>query len=104
MYDDGISDASTISVMHFALLVVCGFMTGLGGNAGIGAAINTTAKSFPPSSVCALSLAFMPSTCNLMLVSVALPLVLSCRVSASRPSCFLCLRKHSSREIHLAFY
>ncbi|KAG8220377.1 major facilitator superfamily domain-containing protein [Butyriboletus roseoflavus] len=49
MYDDGIGNDATVSVLHFALLVTCGFMTGLGGNAGLGAAINTTAKSFPSS-------------------------------------------------------
>ncbi|KAF8120704.1 major facilitator superfamily domain-containing protein [Boletus edulis] len=49
MYDDGIGNAATVSPLHLALLVVCSFMTGLGGNAGLGAAMNTTAKSFPPS-------------------------------------------------------
>jgi len=50
MYDDGIGDASTVSALHFAVLVLCGFMTGLAGNAGLAAAANTTAKSFPDSS------------------------------------------------------
>ncbi|KIK91177.1 hypothetical protein PAXRUDRAFT_831061 [Paxillus rubicundulus Ve08.2h10] len=47
MYDDGIGDAATVSSLHFAVLVLCGFMTGLAGNAGLAAAANTTAKSFP---------------------------------------------------------
>ncbi|KAF9224559.1 MFS general substrate transporter [Gyrodon lividus] len=47
IYDDGIGDAATVSPLHIAVLVMCGFMTGLGGNAGLGAAVNTTAKSFP---------------------------------------------------------
>ncbi|KAF8121388.1 major facilitator superfamily domain-containing protein [Boletus edulis] len=49
MYDDGIGSAATVSPLHLALLVVCSFMTGLGGNAGLSAAMNTTTKSFPPS-------------------------------------------------------
>ena len=51
MYDDGVGDGSTVSALHFALLVACGFMSGSGGNAGLGAAMNATAKSFPSSSV-----------------------------------------------------
>ncbi|KAI9566752.1 major facilitator superfamily domain-containing protein [Boletus coccyginus] len=47
IYDDGIGNGTTVSPVHFALLVVCGFMTGSGGNAGLNAAMNTTAKSFP---------------------------------------------------------
>ncbi|KAG6375350.1 major facilitator superfamily domain-containing protein [Boletus reticuloceps] len=49
MYDDGVGSAATVSPLHLASLVACSFMTGLGGNAGLGAAMNTTAKSFPPS-------------------------------------------------------
>ncbi|KIJ58855.1 hypothetical protein HYDPIDRAFT_101889 [Hydnomerulius pinastri MD-312] len=47
IYDDGVGGGTTVSALHFAVLVMCGFMTGLGGNAGLGAAVNTTAKSFP---------------------------------------------------------
>ncbi|KAF8839371.1 MFS general substrate transporter [Paxillus ammoniavirescens] len=50
MYDDGIGDAVTVSALHFAVLVLCGFMTGLGGTAGVAAALNATAKSFPDTS------------------------------------------------------
>ncbi|KIJ21221.1 hypothetical protein PAXINDRAFT_165940 [Paxillus involutus ATCC 200175] len=50
MYDDGIGDAATVSALHFAVLVLCGFMTGLGGTAGMAAALNATAKSFPDTS------------------------------------------------------
>lgn len=57
MYDDGIgANGSTVSAVHLALLVACSFMTGLGGNGGLSAAINTTAKSFPSSSVRGFSL------------------------------------------------
>ncbi|KAH0825880.1 hypothetical protein J3R83DRAFT_7750 [Lanmaoa asiatica] len=66
-YDDGIGNGTTVSTPHLTLLVGCGLMTGLGGNAGLGTAINTTAKSFSFSAVRALFLppsAVMPSTCN----------------------------------------
>ncbi|KAH0832921.1 major facilitator superfamily domain-containing protein [Lanmaoa asiatica] len=49
MYDDGIGNDATVSTLHLVLLVVCSFMTGSGGSAGAGAAINMTAKSFPSS-------------------------------------------------------
>ncbi|KAI5988455.1 major facilitator superfamily domain-containing protein [Pisolithus marmoratus] len=49
MYDAGADSGTSISAAHFALLVVCGLLTGLGANAGIGSAISTTAKSFPES-------------------------------------------------------
>ncbi|KAG1740293.1 major facilitator superfamily domain-containing protein [Suillus lakei] len=48
IYDDGAG--TTISFMHIAILIACGFMTGLAGNAGLAVAINTTAKSFPETS------------------------------------------------------
>ncbi|KIJ21223.1 hypothetical protein PAXINDRAFT_107124 [Paxillus involutus ATCC 200175] len=50
VYDDGIGDAATVSALHFAVLILFGFMTGLGGIAGMAAALNTTAKSFPDTS------------------------------------------------------
>ena len=56
MYDDGVGNGTTVSPLHFTLLVVCGFMTGLGGNAGLSAAVNTTAKSFPYNAVRTLPL------------------------------------------------
>lgn len=49
MYDAGTDSGTSISAAHFTLLVVCGLLTGLGANAGIASAINTTAKSFPAS-------------------------------------------------------
>ncbi|KAG2365268.1 major facilitator superfamily domain-containing protein [Suillus spraguei] len=36
--------------MHLVILIACSFMTGLAGNAGLAAAMNTTAKSFPETS------------------------------------------------------
>ena len=106
MYDDGIGNGATVSPLHFTLLVACGFMTGLGGNAGLGAAMNTTAKSFPSSAVRILSLppsAFMPSTW-LMFLSAPPPLVSFCRVSGSLRSASRYLRTHYSLEIHLPSY
>ncbi|KIJ07937.1 hypothetical protein PAXINDRAFT_102748 [Paxillus involutus ATCC 200175] len=50
MYDDGIGDAATVSTVHFAVLGLCGFMTGLAGNSGLAVAANTIAKSFPDTS------------------------------------------------------
>ncbi|KIO06756.1 hypothetical protein M404DRAFT_440131 [Pisolithus tinctorius Marx 270] len=49
MYDAGTGSGTSISAAHFALLVVCGLLTGFGANAGLAAAVNTTAKSFPES-------------------------------------------------------
>ncbi|TFK64184.1 MFS general substrate transporter [Pluteus cervinus] len=47
-YDQGVPEsATTISSWTFATLVVCGFLTGAGGNAGLAGAVNSTAKSFP---------------------------------------------------------
>ncbi|KIJ58859.1 hypothetical protein HYDPIDRAFT_33771 [Hydnomerulius pinastri MD-312] len=51
IYDDGVGGRTTVSALHFAVLVVCGFMAGLGGNAGLGAVVNATAKSFPDTAV-----------------------------------------------------
>ena len=106
MYDDGIGNGTTVSPLHIVLLVVCGFMTGLGGNAGLSAALNTTAKSFPFSAVRALSLppsAFVPST-RLMFLSVPLPLLSFNRVSGSQLSSSRFSRTHTSPEIHLPSY
>lgn len=47
IYDDGAGD--TVSFLHLAVLIVCTFMTGVAGSAGLAAAMNTTAKSFPDS-------------------------------------------------------
>lgn len=49
LYDQGAED--TISTMKLGLLILLGLATGTGGNAGLIAAVNTTAKSFPDFSV-----------------------------------------------------
>lgn len=51
-YDQGVSEGETdISKLTFGALVVCGFLTGIGGNGGLTSAMNSTAKSFPDSLV-----------------------------------------------------
>ncbi|KAJ3854602.1 major facilitator superfamily domain-containing protein [Lentinula lateritia] len=48
VYDAGLPENVTaLSTAMFALLIACSFMTGVGGNGGLCAAINTTAKTFP---------------------------------------------------------
>ncbi|GLB33202.1 putative MFS general substrate transporter [Lyophyllum shimeji] len=48
IYDSGIpASSTTISTFTFCVLVVCSFMTGSGGNAGLTSAVNSTAKTFP---------------------------------------------------------
>ncbi|OCH93252.1 MFS general substrate transporter [Obba rivulosa] len=47
-YDAGLSDeASSLSWLSLCLLVLCGFLTGVGGNGGLTSAMNTNAKSWP---------------------------------------------------------
>lgn len=49
MYDDGIGSGSSISPVHFAILVLCALLTGFGAIGGLSSALSTTAKSFPQS-------------------------------------------------------
>lgn len=42
----GVGDGQ-LHVVGFWLLVICSYMTGVGGNGGFSSAVNTTAKSFP---------------------------------------------------------
>ncbi|KIK22453.1 hypothetical protein PISMIDRAFT_102363 [Pisolithus microcarpus 441] len=49
MYDEGTDSGVSISSAHFVLLIVCSLLTGLGAHAGVVAAVNTTARSFPES-------------------------------------------------------
>ncbi|KAI0368451.1 MFS general substrate transporter [Pilatotrama ljubarskyi] len=45
---DGLPEgASSISTVSFCVLVLCGFLTGIGGNGGLVGSMNATAKSFP---------------------------------------------------------
>ncbi|KAF8075790.1 major facilitator superfamily domain-containing protein [Lyophyllum atratum] len=48
IFDAGVpASSTTISSLTFYLLVLCGFMTGAGGSAGLTGAVNSTAKTFP---------------------------------------------------------
>ncbi|KAI5985529.1 major facilitator superfamily domain-containing protein [Pisolithus albus] len=85
MYDAGTDSGTSISAAHFTLLVVCGLLTGLGANAGIASAINTTAKSFPASAF-SLALASQPSFFRLLrMCSSPETRRLSCSFSPSLP-------------------
>lgn len=48
---EGVADLSTVA---FGALVLCGFMTGIGGNGGLASSMNVTAKSWPDRAVRAL--------------------------------------------------
>lgn len=53
-YDRGLPPGATNpSVWAFATLIVCAFITGVGGNGGLVSALNATAKSFPDRAVSA---------------------------------------------------
>jgi len=52
IFDGGVATGATLSSGHFAMLVLCSSFTGVGAISGLSSAINTTAKSFPPSMVC----------------------------------------------------
>ncbi|KAL5508642.1 hypothetical protein ACEPAH_6261 [Sanghuangporus vaninii] len=45
--DDGKASAEKLSHLDFASLTLCAFLTGAGGNGGLTAAVNASAKSFP---------------------------------------------------------
>ncbi|KAG6873598.1 hypothetical protein C0995_013971 [Termitomyces sp. Mi166 len=50
IFDAGVppnSNSATISFFTSCVLILCGFMTGAGGNAGLTGAVNSTAKTFP---------------------------------------------------------
>ncbi|THH17574.1 hypothetical protein EW146_g3249 [Bondarzewia mesenterica] len=47
VYDAGLDEGERLSNLHLSFMIFCGFLTGLGGNAGLTSAINSTAKSFP---------------------------------------------------------
>ncbi|KAI5992654.1 major facilitator superfamily domain-containing protein [Pisolithus marmoratus] len=49
MYDDDTGSGTSLSPAYFVLLITYCLLTGLGANAGLTAAVNTVAKSFPES-------------------------------------------------------
>ena len=51
IFDAGLDDGAELSRLHLVILIFCSFITGVGGHAGMSSAMNTTAKSFPDSSV-----------------------------------------------------
>jgi hypothetical protein len=52
IFDSGVpSGATTISTFTFCLLVLCGYMTGSGGNGGLTSSVNSTARTFPDKAV-----------------------------------------------------
>lgn len=61
IYDAGLpANVQKLSTGSLALLVLCSLMTGIGGNGGLAAAINTTAKTFPDKIVSYLSRVLEP--------------------------------------------
>jgi MFS family permease len=59
IYESGASAAGSphgVRPSEFELLVLCGFLTGAGGNAAVSSALNSTAKSFSDRMVRALQL------------------------------------------------
>jgi hypothetical protein len=47
-FDTGLPDtASSLKLSSFLILIVCGYMTGAGGNGGMVGALNVIAKTFP---------------------------------------------------------
>lgn len=56
MYDTG----DSIGTATLALLMIFSYMTGAGGNSGLTAAVNATAKSFPDTQVSTTSITIHP--------------------------------------------
>jgi hypothetical protein len=51
VYDAGLPEGETLPTWRLGVLIACSFMSGIGGNGGLAAALNTAAKSFPDRSV-----------------------------------------------------
>ncbi|KAH9963274.1 major facilitator superfamily domain-containing protein [Russula dissimulans] len=47
IFDAGLGNATELSRPRLVLLILCSFITGIGGNSSMAAAMNTTAKNFP---------------------------------------------------------
>ncbi|KAI0301892.1 major facilitator superfamily domain-containing protein [Multifurca ochricompacta] len=47
LFDAGLGNAAELSQLRLVILIMCSFLTGVGGNAGMSSAVNVTAKSFP---------------------------------------------------------
>ena len=58
LYDSGLApDALSVPSIIFYALLLCSFLTGVGGSGGISGAINTVSKTFPDQAVCSRGLA-----------------------------------------------
>jgi MFS family permease len=90
---------------HLYLLILCGFLSGAGGNGGLVASVNTTAKSFPDSAVCTLAKYWSHIlTKNGKRCSVHRQLGWSYPGSVSPRSCSPLSRMLSSLETHPIFF
>ena len=47
IFDAGLGEEKELSRVRLMLLVLCSFISGVGGHAGMASAMNTTAKNFP---------------------------------------------------------
>jgi hypothetical protein len=47
IFDAGLGKEEELSRLRFVLIVMCSFLSGVGGHAGMASAMNTTAKNFP---------------------------------------------------------
>jgi MFS family permease len=47
IFDAGLGKGEELSRLRFVLIVLCSFLSGVGGHAGMASAMNTTAKNFP---------------------------------------------------------
>jgi len=47
IFDAGLGKGEVLSRLRLVLLVLCSFISGVGGHAGMASAMNTTAKNFP---------------------------------------------------------
>ena len=47
IFDAGLGEEKELSTLRLIILVLCSFLSGVGGHAGMASAMNTTAKNFP---------------------------------------------------------
>lgn len=47
IFDAGLGEEKYLSTLRLIILVLCSFLSGVGGHAGMASAMNTTAKNFP---------------------------------------------------------
>ena len=66
IFDAGLDNAAELSRVRLFLLVLCSFITGVGGHAGMASAMNTTARSFPDNFVSPAALHTLPTSACLI--------------------------------------